>query len=230
MGRYALKEHKIRDDKDLESKKMGALTRKSGWLGFQFVMNMKAIQEKVINNYNAGVVAFIQKGQEETPYYLSITTRMAEKIGQYINVCIFQVDELNRDELELEGVDIDNLPQMKYYKNGMSGEEKREYSYLLEIPFEAEIDTREGQIEVAEILTEQANNEVVNDNIREITPLMVDEEIDLAQENDLVYVSYLYDSAVGIDNVFVSISNAPELKEGFVFVSIQNPPYTMLFG
>jgi len=59
MGRYALKEHKIRDDKDLESKKMGALTRKSGWLGFQFVMNMKAIQEKVINNYNAGVVAFI---------------------------------------------------------------------------------------------------------------------------------------------------------------------------
>jgi len=46
----------------------------------------------------------------------------------------------------------------------------------------------------------------------------------------LVYVSYLYDSAVGIDNVFVSISNAPELRDGFVFVSIQNPPYTMLFG
>jgi hypothetical protein len=67
---------------------------------------------------------------------------------------------------------------MKYYKNGMTGEEKREYSYMLEMPFESEISTREGQIEVAEILTEQANNEVVNDNIMEITPLMQEEIID----------------------------------------------------
>ena len=124
---------------------------------------------------------------------------------------IYQVDELNRDELELEGIDFDNLPQMKYYKNGMTGDVKREYSYLLEMPFEAEIHTREGQIEVAEILTEQANNEVVNDNIMEITPLMQEEVVDQCKENDKVYVSYLYDVDKGIDNVFVAISNAPEL-------------------
>jgi hypothetical protein len=126
-------------------------------------------------------------------------------------VVIYQVDELNRDELELEGIDFDNLPQMKYYKNGMTGDVKREYSYLLEMPFEAEIHTREGQIEVAEILTEQANNEVVNDNIMEITPLMQEEVVDQCKENDKVYVSYLYDVDKGIDNVFVAISNAPEL-------------------
>jgi hypothetical protein len=34
MNRYALKEHKIREDKDLESKKMGALTKKKDWFGF----------------------------------------------------------------------------------------------------------------------------------------------------------------------------------------------------
>lgn len=124
---------------------------------------------------------------------------------------IYQVDELNRDELELEGIDFDSLPQMKYYKNGMTGDVKREYSYLLEMPFEAEIHTREGQIEVAEILTEQANNEVVNDNIMEITPLMQEEVVDQCKENDKVYVSYLYDVNKGIDNVFVAISNAPEL-------------------
>jgi hypothetical protein len=98
------------------------------------------------------------------------------------------------------------------------------------MPFEAEIHTREGQIEVAEILTEQANNEVVNDNIMEITPLMQEEIVDQCSENDKVYVSYLYDVNKGIDNVFVAISNAPELKEGFEFVSIQNPPYTMISG
>jgi hypothetical protein len=191
---------------------------------------MTAIEEKIIDHYNAGVVAFIHKDNDETNYYLSIVTRMAEKIGQYINVVIYQVDELNRDELELEGIDFDSLPQMKYYKNGMTGDQKREYSYLLEMPFEAEIHTREGQIEVAEILTEQANNEVVNDNIMEITPLMQEEIVDQCSENDKVYVSYLYDVNKGIDNVFVAISNAPELKEGFEFVSIQNPPYTMISG
>lgn len=43
-------------------------------------------------------------------------------------------------------------------------------------------------------------------------------------------MAYLYDVDAGIDNVFVAISNAPELKEGFEFVSIQNPPYSFISG
>ena len=81
MNRYALKEHKIREDRDLESKKMGALTKKRDWFGFQFVMNMTAVEQKIMDHHNAGVVAFIRKEVEETNYYLAIVTRMAQKIG-----------------------------------------------------------------------------------------------------------------------------------------------------